>query len=416
LTAPARPRAAGPFSAATVLWMVVVGGLSGLLFLVLIAYAPDLRRPSDGGTHALSKSAVGFAGLAELLRAEGTEVKFSRSLHPDREGRPSLLVLTPGLGSDPKAMVALRRNGAELVVLPKWEAIPDQDHPGWVASPGLIPAELIASRLLNGLDKTDYILRRQGVFKPVLKAKTQFPAPDWTVEAGAIDTLQTIAGPDKGWVSVVEDQNGETLVARKANAAIYILSDPDLLDNHGLAQLANARAATGLVDVLRSSDEAVTFDLTLAGFARTRSVLKLAFEPPFLAATLCALAAAGLMGLHAATRFGPPFAPAPAFAFGKRALADNSAALMRLVRREYRMGAGYAALTRSLAARAVGAPRDLGEDQLDALLDRLGRARHTSDAFTRLASEARLARDTASLMAATRRLFQWRREMTGERR
>lgn len=394
--------------------MVVVGGLSGLLFLVLVAYAPDLRRPSDGGTHALSKSAVGFAGLVELLGDEGAPVTISRSLHPDREGRPSLLVLTPGLTTNPRAVLALHATGLELIVLPKWLALPDEAHPGWVSSQGLGFGGV--EGLLQALDKTDHVLRRQGRFRPVLRATKDFLSPAWTIRAGAIDNLQSIAGPDKGWVSVVQDQDGETLVAKKAGAEIYLLTDPDLLDNHGLAQLANAQAATGLIDVLRGGFEPVTFDVTLSGFARTRSVLKLAFEPPFLAATLCALAAAGLMGLHAATRFGPPLRPAPAFAFGKRPLADNSAALMRLVKREYRMAAGYAALTRTLAARAAGAPRDLDDDQLDALLDRLGRAKRTKDAFSGLEREARLARNVASLMAAARKLFQWRLEMTGERR
>ena len=53
---------AGVFSRQAVLWMVVTGCVSALLFLVLTAYAPQLRSESDGGGHAMSKSAIGFAG------------------------------------------------------------------------------------------------------------------------------------------------------------------------------------------------------------------------------------------------------------------------------------------------------------------------------------------------------------------
>jgi len=414
LSLPGNRRDTGLFAGQAVLWMIVVGALSGLLFLVLIAYAPDLRRPSDGGTHALSTSAVGFAGLAELLRAEGAAVTISHSLHPDREGRPGLLILTPGLLADPKAVLDLHASGLELIILPKWLTGPDPTHPGWVVSQGLAPRELLEGRLLHALDRTDHLLRRHDRVRPVLLATKAFLAHGGS-SAGAIDDLQFIAGPDRDWVSVVTDQYGETLLARRTKAEVYLLTDPDLLDNHGLAQLANAHAATDLIDVLRGGHEPVIFDVTLAGLARTRSVLRLAFEPPFLAAALCTLAAACLMGLHAATRFGPPLRPAPAFAFGKRILADNSAALIRLVHREHRVGAGYAALISSLVARAVGPPRDLDEDQLAALLDRLGRRRNTTDAFGQIAREARLARDDAALMRAARKLFQWRQEMTRER-
>jgi hypothetical protein len=122
------------------------------------------------------------------------------------------------------------------------------------------------------------------------------------------------------------------------------------------------------------------------------------------------------MGVHAAARFGPPLRPAAAFALGKRALADNSAALVRLVQREHLMGGGYAALTRIAAAQAVGAPRDLNDDQMDALLDRLGAARKLGRAFSDLERQARDARDVPALMAAARALYQWRLEMTHERR
>jgi len=403
--------------------MVAVGVVSALLFLVLTAYAPQLRNESNGDAHAMSRSAIGYAGLVKLLGDEGVVTLVSRNPRPEPTGRPSLMVLTPRLGSDPKSMARLAGSGVELIVLPKWAGIPDPAHPGWVAQTEPFPEALISGQLLNAFDGGDHLERRAGPTRPVFRTAPGFFAAGSIIPAGRIDSLQTIVGPDQGWVASVTLDETHAVLIRKRDQEVYILSDPDLLNNQGLAQLDNARGASALISALRGGRLTpgagrlpVVFDLTLAGFARTRSLLALAFEPPFLAATLCAVAAASLMGLHAAARFGAPLRPAPAFAMGKRALADHSAALIRLVHREHRMGAGYAALTRTLAAQAVGAPRDLDEDQMDALLDRLGRTVGTASAFSDLEREARTARDVAGLMQAAHRLYHWRLEMMHERR
>ncbi len=194
-----------------------------------------------------------------------------------------------------------------------------------------------------------------------------------------------------------------------------MLSDPDLLNTQGIADLNTARTGVEILDRLRAGG-AVVFDVSLNGLAHGRSLLKLAFEPPLLGATLCLLAGAIMMGLHAISRFGPAERPATVLALGKRALADNSAALVRMARREPRMAPAYAALTREIAARAVGAPRDLDEAQLDALLDRLGAAHGSESRFSALAAEAAAAKTNAELMSVARRLYQWRGEMTRDHR
>jgi hypothetical protein len=239
-----------------------------------------------------------------------------------------------------------------------------------------------------------------------------FPAGE-TIALGKVDQLQTISGP--GWDPVLTDEQGHMVLAVARQGGVAVLSDPDLLDTQGVADLTTSRAAVEIIDRLRSGGP-VAFDVTLNGFGRGRSLLKLAFAPPLLGATLCLVAAALMMGLHALTRFGPVERPPPVLALGKRALADNSAALVRMARREPRMAPAYAALTREAAARAVGAPRDLDQVQLDALLDRLGAANRASAAFTALVREADAAKTNNDLMDVARRLHLWRGEMTRDRR
>ena len=167
-----------------------------------------------------------------------------------------------------------------------------------------------------------------------------------------------------------------------------------------------------LLDVIRAGP--VVFDVTLNGYERGRNLWKLAFTPPFLAATLCALFAGLMMGLHAAVRFGPAQREQRAFGMGKRALADNQAGLIRMAKREHRMAEPYARLVRDRAARAVGAGQVKGEAEMEALLDRLGQ-RRTELSIAAMGAEARQVADPAALLRLARRLHQWKLEISRER-
>jgi hypothetical protein len=123
------------------------------------------------------------------------------------------------------------------------------------------------------------------------------------------------------------------------------------------------------------------------------------------------VAAALLAGIAAAIRFGPIRRATPPYAMGKGALVENTAGLIRMARREHRMAEGYGRLCRDLAARAVGAPRQLEPAQLDAFLDRLS-AQRDVPLFTDLMTAARGAKGLADLIAVTRKLYDWRLEMT----
>ena len=103
-------------------------------------------------------------------------------------------------------------------------------------------------------------------------------------------------------------------------------------------------------------------------------------------------------------------------ALGKRALADNTAGLVRMARREHRMAMPYAEMTRADAARAVGAPRGLEGAELDEVLNRLGATRGASHRISDLIERARAARTKGDLMQVARDLYRWKQEMMRERR
>jgi len=403
-TAKQNPSADAVFSPVVALALVGVGALSLLFYLVFSAYAPDYSGEGDTRTNAVSRSAVGFAGLARFLEAQGIPVLLSRGLDEEEFEKTSLVILTPGAGDTAEEILAVTYLEPALIILPKWLAAPDPLQPGWVRNAGLIPAERIGERLL-GSDMPASITQAVGV-SPVqlhmgFDGKDVTPAP--------IESLQTMSGND--WTGYVTDQQGRILLARLEGSETYVLAEPDLMNTHGLKDPATARVAATIIQAIRDGDGPVVFDLTLSGYRRSPNALRLAFEPPLLGATVCALLAALLMGVHAAVRFGAPVEGGRTLALGKQALADNSAALIAMAEREHRIAPRYALAIRRRVARIVGVPSDTRDDVLNDLLDRLRRRNDSTQPLAALFREAKNAEDASDALRVARKFYRWRRDM-----
>jgi hypothetical protein len=203
------------------------------------------------------------------------------------------------------------------------------------------------------------------------------------------DTVETLLGvPGDG-----------ALVGQLGDQPHYVVADPDLLNNHGIRRPeAAARRIEMLARMMPDEDSGILFDTggALQPPPR-RNLLRSMFEPPFLAMTLALLVAALLAGLYGVGRFGPARRPVRAIPFGKAALVENSAGLVRLAGREVRLGAAYASLMRDEAARAGAAPPHLQGEALEAYLDRFSKT--GEPVFQQLAWDVREARDRPSLLA-----------------
>ena len=220
--------------------------------------------------------------------------------------------------------------------------------------------------------------------------------------------LQYLSG--KGVVPLITDADGHIVVGQLAGRETWVLADPDLLDNIGMRRLPQAQAALELLNYLSPNDaDGILFDVSLNGLGRQRSPLKLAFDPPFLALTLALAAVLLLVGWQAFARFGAPRLRERAIAFGKAALIDNTALLIKKARRETRFGGRYAEVVRTRAAAAFGAPVRDGREAVDGYLDRLGRGQR----FSELAEAADAADSRGELVALARALDDWIRETSG---
>lgn len=385
------------------------------VFILLLGFGDEWRSGRDGGAHALSVSAVGYAGVAELLAAsrEGPAVRVVR----DRYGlvNAPLLVLTPAHFDDTAALAAVierREGGPTLIVLDKWQVTMDPLRRGWVRSLGPVNGKDADDEPGEGIEVE---VEEMPVDGPEAEPEEPADAEDEPELADMLETGSRLRDAARGGEALTWEGRGMTipapakiqtltnefieplLVARGGgivmgklrDVPVWILADPDLINNRALKTLAGAEAAVALFDQLPAGG-AAQFDVTLNGYERSPNLVKLAFEPPFLPATLCILAAALLALGHAAVRFGPAaHAGERVHAFGKRALIDSSAELVQQAGREGHFAGRYAGVIRDLAAERGAAP----------------------DAdFEILAASAAQAASPPAVLAAAQALHRWKED------
>jgi hypothetical protein len=399
---PARGQTATTFRPRTIFLVVAIGILAFMATLVLGAYAPDLRSGRNGGAHALSNAATGFSGIVQLARATGRNPLILRN--ESLLNTEDLVVLTPESGvTDMTNVLARRATRPTLIVLPKWDTVRDPRRTGWVRSKGLRPV-WDPQRVLAPAHPLKIERNRSGgtalrTIPSHAPEEMRFIAPG---------PLQTVGG--RGLRPVVTDPSGRAVLVQLGERPLFLLADPDLLSNRGMADRRQAAAALAMLDFLNSTGAgSVVFDVTLNGLGQTRSPLRLMFDPPFLAVTLALLAALLLAGLQALSRFGPPRRPERAIAFGKAALIDNAAALVRQARREAGLGGRYAEMIRDKAVAVFGVPARLRDHAITEYLDKLdGRS-----SFSALASAAERAQGREELLEAAQALHRWQGEKKG---
>ncbi|TGQ53666.1 DUF4350 domain-containing protein [Mesorhizobium sp. M1C.F.Ca.ET.193.01.1.1] len=404
MSAEASEAAEAPFSRRTLFWGIFASLLAAAGFFLLSTYAPDFRRP-EGGATPLSKGGTGYAGLVEWLKlANGQAPPMARG-EKDLESPLAstfLLIVTIAPESDPAALeriIKLRSGKETLFVLPKWQTMPLLGHDGWETKVERLPSTVVNDRLGR-----------------IAKAKLGEGKP--TVDRIDVEGRK-IAVPDElHWVAdehpLIAAGDGRAVLTELDNEPFYILTDPDLINNAALKDEQKAAAALDMIAMLEPAKGAVMFDLTLHGIGQNYDLAKLLVEPPFLALTLSVLVAAALAFLHGLGRFGPPRAEGRAIAFGKRALVDTTAMLLRRAGRLGGLGDRYAALMRQRAAALLGAPHGLQGEALDRWLD--SRDKGEAHGFTSRFKAANDSNSLAGMHEAAEELHDWTARRLGERR
>lgn len=391
------------FAPRIVALLVALGVILGLGFLLMSGFQSELSRRFDNPPPSETKSGEGFYGLKRLIDLTHGGDSFTVDRDSDL-GASALLIVTPEPGTtraDLAHILAARTNGERptLIILPKWSV----RHPPFtrnrVERTGFVPAPALAAMLPHdGLD-----IGRE----PPGPLRT---AADLSLPALADGKLPVQLVSGDGLRPLITTASGGIVLAQVTGRKVYILADPDLLDNRALKSQRAAFAALSILAALNPQDPGyVGFDTTLHYRPGERNLIKLMFTPPFLAVTIAMLAAALLAGLASVARFGPIAREPRSVAPGKAALADNIAALTRLAGKTHLSGGRYADWVRDWTAQALRAPTTDPHER-EAFLDR--QAGDTRPRFTDLARRARQARTHAELLDAARDLDTWRRKMT----
>lgn len=363
-------RGGSPFSRGAVLAVVVVGFLSFLAMLYFIG-AGDTGGPGEKGVaNASSKGLDGYAGLVELMEAEGYTVDKTRS----RDGLETLglLILTPPRSTDPEELAGVLENrqylGPTMVILPKWATgqitgeLSDEDNErvrkDWVELIGAgrlpwtedLPGPFTFTQSMENLPK-DRTATWAGLnLKGTLPTGTVLHAePSSTIEPVIVD------GSGRILAFYVTGYEGSDYY-ENSHWTLFVV-EPDLMNNYGLSDPQRARAALALVEEAGYDTGEVTIDLSFFGYGNSTNLLTLAFQPPFLAATLCLILAMLIVGWRAFLRFGPAAVSGQEIAFGKRRLVTNGAGLIVRARRLGLLADPYVKLMERRLGRMLGLAR-----------------------------------------------------------
>jgi uncharacterized protein DUF4350 len=328
----------------------------------------DLTGPDSVGASTFSRSAIGHAGIADVLQQLGIPVVKSRSSSREKLSPGSVLVIAEPRrnGQSEDAIRTLLKASTILLVLPKWTGQPSEQRPGWLREVGeRLPLD--AQWALGLVAPRGEVVRDRGAVQWTTNALKITPDIDLPIQLVRGDRLRPIIGAQQGMlVGEISDRNTK----------IWVLADPDVISNHGLAHENNAALALALIKTLRGSDGSVVFDETVHGFVvRPMSPFLLLFRFPFVVVTVQALLAAALLLWATLGRFGAPqAAPAPLSA-GREGLLQNMAKLVEFTGHQDEVVRRYVQETVRDVAVQLHAPRELSGTGLIAWLQRVGLAR-----------------------------------------
>lgn len=343
---------------------------------------------------------------------------------------------------------------AVLIVAPKWSATGAPQHPRWAAAPELVSDGFIRAMLLEmspetklpekfdktgnriapkaqpgqnlyddgegGVlyDKVPYVISRAAAGSVVLHAADG----SRTMDVGKIHSLQSITAPNLQPVLV--DAAGRPILSRlivtggrkQTTVPVYLLSDPDLLNNQILADAQKVASGLALVDDVApktAKPYSVVFNLTFNGASFHHDLFHALSRPPYLAVPLSLLVLAlGLMWA-AFARFGPArqVPVEPPLGRGVRILADNAARLMAITLKEAKLGTAYAQLVRDRVLKDKGYLTLNSQQSPDDLAEQIGRRHNTTNSYLDLRDRAARIATVHQLIDVTRLLHDWKTEI-----
>ncbi len=388
-------------------WLIAVGVVAFVGTIVLTLFGDELSIISSAGTNTASKSAIGHKAFVELLRRNDIDVFVSRSYKTNTGGKNRLLLLAEPPTDWRPDMAALFAAERVLIVLPKWIGFADPSARGFVATVSL-----------QQKARVEAVLKRIAPEATISREEPTTSDCDTSdMPAVSIDKPQLMS-----LVGKVVCPSGNLLSFAKANGrgTIWILSDPDVMNNHGLDNGDNAAFMLAAIRRLLPDGGTVVVDETIHGLAVDANPWTALLAFPALLVTLQGAMAIAVLFWAASARFGAPAREevvATPFASDTPPLVANGARLLVSAGHGGAILRRYARMTRQAAVRHLHPPAGLKGRLLIEWLDRVAARRGVSVSLTTLLDEVADAADTPKpeprrILRVARRLYRWKEEMT----
>lgn len=378
-----------------------------LSFLARGNLGAGLNYGRDPGPDSWSTSAIGYAGLFKLCEAMFGEAGRETDLGEIANVRGRLHVST---GEYPPLRPEIFK-GTILIILPKWDYTPSLSNPSWVdqlvLTPYDVPQAVADGSEVEGVEVVRAYWPER--FQSVLGE----PYPEGS------KVLQLIKGQEL--LPVISTPDG-ILLARTFldGSPVFILSDPDIANNMGLAKGENAVLMANVMRFIMEAAKTSGPPIFLEpGEASSDSgsiawLFKGMFRFPMIIITILTAAFIILIVIPASQRFGAPPKDANEPAYGKAKLIDNSARLLTRSGSAWEAAHNYLEMTFRAAGRLTRAPETLDRQSLAEWLDAASRSRQLSALPSVLAQRVRLlgtSTSQAELLRLARDIHKWKMEL-----
>lgn len=388
---------------------VLIAGATAIFALSMLLMLNGPSEEQSFNTTTKSISAIGHAGLYDLAQRFEIPVARSRINGVVAPGEGGLLVMaepTSSLAKDD--ILRLGRENNVLLVLPKRWALADRAKPAWIRSAS--PMEL------------SWVAGIARLVEPKLEVTRGEPPKSWDrndlgVDPSFDDGAQLIRSEEL--TPIIGNRKG-MLIGEKLDGdrRVWILADPDLIENHGLVKGRNADFALALLNAMRDpelGEGKVVFDETIHGMVNNvDSPFRKLLQFPYVIVLALVLAAMALLAWATTSRFGKPRLAPPAFDLGKERLITNTASLLDRAGHHAFVMRRYVRATLRDAGRLFHAPRQLDDEKLAQWLDRIGEARgldtKASTILARAAEEQNAS--LTGLFQAARDIHEWKEAIT----
>jgi len=404
-----------PFTKTSLAWVVGLAVPSFLVALFYSIYSPQLSEIGSDGADAFSVSAVGLKGVVELLDELDVPVLISRRHSARRSGEDSLLFVaapeTEFLDQEGgEVLDALKDHPFDtLLVLPKYRWSPSVEEPGHIRTVGLLEAGDVEAMLAR-VGVTDGSIVRPGGTSDRMA---------W--DNGGLGVAPSIGRPQllrsSQLAPIVSSETG-MLVAQGetlGGGILTVVSDPDILMNHGLFQGQNALLAVRIIELAGPDAGVVVFDQATHGHVLEPTLWSELFKFPLVVATIQALLLLAIVLWATMRRFGAPARVQPSLVPGKEFLIQNTAELLDFLGEPRETVRRYFQITSRYVSEALAAPATADEAEaagwLDAATERRGLGGMFRDLRNEVLSDKATKTGSRRTLHLAKRIYLWREEM-----